>query len=48
MDRGNVFGGMAEKGSGIILLDTASQAVSRFDFPLDRAELKEILEVLAE
>ncbi len=48
MDRHKVFGAMAERGSGIILLDAERQAIIRFDFPLMRAELEEILKIFAE
>jgi hypothetical protein len=46
VDRYQVFGEMAEKGSGIVLFDEARQMVNRFDFPLDSAQFQKILEIL--
>jgi hypothetical protein len=48
LDRSQVFGEMAERGSGVILFDEARRMISRFDFPLESGQFREILEIFAE
>jgi hypothetical protein len=48
VDRHQVFGGMAERGSGIVLFDEAKLILSRFDFPLESRQFQEILEIFVE
>ncbi len=48
VDRCQVFGETAEKGSGVVLFDEERGMVKRFDFPLRGEQFQEILEIVAE
>ena len=48
VDRQQVFQGMAEEGSCVILFDGSQRTIHRYDFPLGGEEFEEIFDILIE
>jgi hypothetical protein len=46
VDRGRLFGGVAEKGSCVLLLDGTGSLIHRYEFPLTGEEFTEIFKIL--